>query len=315
MHNCKWLQDHDLSTSLHLGPFIPCKNDCSSNCNVSTLKCTACLCAKASTCSPTPKPGCKPTRNLIFKDKLNGNQEKILKCGHTQQGDCISVDQYVSIVQGCLPHTLGRNVMGTLVVLCLWIMPVGKKNNFRQLSNNAAKTTKSKSCFEAIAQHKSFNIKAYHTENGIFASAAFKNDCASKHQPLTFSGVGAHDQDRVPGQNIKTISQRLRQVCFMPLTCGQNTPTLNSGPRLLIMLSGYSTASLPLMLASAQTNCGPIQNGLMKILTVLMYLGVPFMSWTQNCKMATRSQSGTLTFASVCLLVSPLCICFLFHWC
>jgi hypothetical protein len=52
----------------------------------------------------------------------------------------------------------------------------------------------------------------------------------------------------------------LEQVCFMPLTHGQNTPTLNFGPRLLIMLSGYSTASLPLMLAPAQTSCGPKQN-------------------------------------------------------
>jgi hypothetical protein len=82
---------------------------------------------------------------------------------------------------------------------------IGKIFNFCQLFNNAAKTIKSKSCFEALAQHKSFNIKAYHTDNGIFASAAIKNVCTSKHQQLTFSGVGAHHQNGFAKQNIKTI--------------------------------------------------------------------------------------------------------------
>jgi hypothetical protein len=179
MHNRKWHQDHDLLTSLHLGPFIPCKNACSLNCNISTLKCAACLCAKASTCSPTTKPSCKHTRDHIFQDEINGNQEQILKRGHTQCGDCVLVDQYVSTVQGRLPHTFGRErhryTCGTLFV----DQASGKIFNFCQLSNNAAKTIKSKSCSETIAQNNSFNIKAHHMDNEIFASAAFKNDCTS----------------------------------------------------------------------------------------------------------------------------------------
>jgi hypothetical protein len=34
-----------------------------------------------------------------------------------------------------------------------------------------------------------------------------KNDCTSKHQQLSFSGVGAHHQNGVAKINIKTISQ------------------------------------------------------------------------------------------------------------
>jgi hypothetical protein len=103
-------------------------------------------------------------------------------------------------VQGHLSHSFEKEHHG---YTC-------KIFNICQLSNNAAKTIKSKSCFEAIAQHKSFNIKAYHTDNGIFAPAAFKNDCTSKHKQLTFSGVTAHNQNGVVKQNIKTILQGAR---------------------------------------------------------------------------------------------------------
>ncbi|MFN9955072.1 MAG: hypothetical protein ACK55I_18395, partial [bacterium] len=63
---------------------------------------------------------------------------------------------------------------------------------------------------EALAREESVTVKKYHTDNGIFASAAFKEDCNSKKQKLTFSGVGAHHQNGVAERSIRTISSMAR---------------------------------------------------------------------------------------------------------
>ena len=49
-------------------------------------------------------------------------------------------------------------------------------------------------------------IKKYHADNGIFAPQAFKEECDLKGQGYSFSGVGAHHQNGVAEQNIKTIA-------------------------------------------------------------------------------------------------------------
>jgi hypothetical protein len=56
--------------------------------------------------------------------------------------------------------------------------------------------------------HKAgFKIKKYHSDNGIFSSAAFKAHCDRQGQEYSFSGVGAHHQNGVAARNIKTIAQ------------------------------------------------------------------------------------------------------------
>jgi hypothetical protein len=201
MRDRKWLQDNANKGSLHDGPFLLCKNSRASSCNVTALKCAACLCAKASTRSPTNTPT-QPTRNTT--------KPQILKRGHLEPGDCISIDQYVSKVQGRLPHTFGRERHGYTCGTLFVDHASGKIFNFCQLSNNAIETLSTKSRLEALAREDSVTIKKFHTDNGIFASAAFKEDCNSKKQKLTFSGVGAHHQNGVAERNIKTISQWAR---------------------------------------------------------------------------------------------------------
>ena len=68
----------------------------------------------------------------------------------------------------------------------------GKIFNFSQMSTTAAETVRSKLYLEAMAHHEDFCIKAYHSDNGIFASKTFKSDCDRQQQTYTFSGVGAH---------------------------------------------------------------------------------------------------------------------------
>jgi len=201
MRDRTWLNDNANKANMHGGPFLPCKNSRTSSCNVTALKCAACLCAKASTRSPTNEPT-RPAHNVT--------KQHVLKRGHLEPGDCISIDQYVSKVQGRLPFTFGRERNGYTCGTLFIDHASGKIFNFCQLSNNANETLSSKSRLEAFAREESVTIKKFHTDNGIFASAAFKEDCNLKKQKLTFSGVGAHHQNGVAERNIKTISQWAR---------------------------------------------------------------------------------------------------------
>ena len=68
----------------------------------------------------------------------------------------------------------------------------------------------SKHTLEALAKNEGFTIKAYHSDNGVFAAAEFKQDCERLDQSIDFSGVGAQHQNGVAERNIKTAASWAR---------------------------------------------------------------------------------------------------------
>jgi hypothetical protein len=58
--------------------------------------------------------------------------------------------------------------------------------------------------FEQWARDAGVQVKAYHTDNGIFAGNDWKADCALHDQALSFSGVGAKHQNGVAKRAIGT---------------------------------------------------------------------------------------------------------------
>ncbi len=61
-----------------------------------------------------------------------------------------------------------------------------------------------------MAIQENIKVKKYHSDNGIFATTAFKTHCKSQQQEFSFSGVGAHHQNGVAKKNIKTVAQWAR---------------------------------------------------------------------------------------------------------
>jgi hypothetical protein len=53
-------------------------------------------------------------------------------------------------------------------------------------------------------------VRAIHTDNGVFYSQLFRSHCDDLRQKLTFSGVGAHHQNGVAENAIRTISNMAR---------------------------------------------------------------------------------------------------------
>ena len=60
---------------------------------------------------------------------------------------------------------------------------------------------------ESIAKQEGITIQKIHTDNGIFASKEFKEDCASLGQIYSFHGVGEHHKNGIAECNIKTVAQ------------------------------------------------------------------------------------------------------------
>jgi hypothetical protein len=177
MQDRKWLRNNGyLDAALHLGPFIVTKS-CAPTCDVSNMKCAACLFAKASTQSPpnmAPRPLPKPPT---------------FKSNHLIPGNCVSADHYFSPVTGCLPHTFSKKRVGCTCGRLFLDHTSGKIFNFPQYSNNASKTIQSAQRLKSIARGEGFRIKAYHLDNRICAAADFQEHCKQQQQQFSFSGV------------------------------------------------------------------------------------------------------------------------------
>ena len=129
MRNRKYLSTTNMDSSLHSGPFIKTKSR-APVCDVSKLKCLACLCAKATTCSPLTQSPCQSPKNFV------------LKHDHLSPGDCLSVDHYFSPIPGQLLHTFGRERAGYTCGSLFVDHASGKIFNFPQYSANGSETVR-----------------------------------------------------------------------------------------------------------------------------------------------------------------------------
>ena len=86
----------------------------------------------------------------------------------------------------------------------------GRLFNYHQISLSAAETIEAFHALEREAGLCGVNIRAIHTNNGVFTSKAFR-ESLNDEQPLTFSGVGAHFQNGAAKANIEKVQ---RMACY-----------------------------------------------------------------------------------------------------
>ena len=75
-----------------------------------------------------------------------------------------------------------------------------------QISLRTGETLQGKQAFEAFARQHGVTVKSYHADNAPFNSEGFQNDLRLKNQAIKFSGVGAHHQNGVAENAIKTVT-------------------------------------------------------------------------------------------------------------
>jgi hypothetical protein len=80
-----------------------------------------------------------------------------------------------------------------------------------QVSLGAGETVMSKVRFEEwLWEMAAVEITHLHSDNGIFTADMFREDCKSKHQSQSFSGVGAKHQNSLAERAIQTVMYMAR---------------------------------------------------------------------------------------------------------
>ncbi|KAL7478027.1 hypothetical protein ACHAW6_003813, partial [Cyclotella cf. meneghiniana] len=193
-------RSHDDLVPLHDRHFLPCTYNVP-NAVCDHLLCGACECAKA-----------KRRRPRVAGASAGATRSMVLKQDHLHPGDCLSCDHYISPIPGRVVAPSGYSstrhgyVGGTIYVdhASGWIFHSPQK------SLNAADTIRGKLLLEREAAEVGIQIKALHSDNGVFNSEDFRQHCDSYRQRLSFSGVGAHHQNGVAERSIQTIANMAR---------------------------------------------------------------------------------------------------------
>ena len=143
------------------------------------------------------------------------SKEGALSRDQYEPGDSIATDQFVVKTPGRLKTGYGRESLhncysgGT-------IFQDAASNLVRvqpQISLGAGETVLGKASFEEwIWNLGGVLAKHYHSDNGIFISQGFRDDCRARQQTQTFSGVGAKHQNARAERTIQTISYWARRM-------------------------------------------------------------------------------------------------------
>lgn len=191
-----WL--HDPSHASNPSPIIPPVNKAASTADVSGMKCACCVMAKAHVRTPNTT-------------QLRTIDEMVLKRNHLQRGERVSLDHYVASRPGRMWNTRSCGKGNQYNGGSLYVDHASTfMFNYSQHTLQAAETIRGKTLFEQEARNIGVNIKSYRTDNGVFASQAFKQHCASQDQDLSYSGPHAQHENGVAERAIKTVSQWAR---------------------------------------------------------------------------------------------------------
>jgi transposase InsO family protein len=194
IHNlCRQRRTPKVTTEEDLIPLLAGIKMPSDVCN--NLLCGSCAAAKAH----RKQPGIHPANS--------GKKHSSLRPSDIRPGDCISCDHYGSPVKGRVVSSSGHSSTQLGYECgCIFVDNAsGYMLHQPQRSMAAGDTIRSKLVLEREAADVGVKIKAIHTDNGVFNSAEFRAHCKSMKQNLGFSAVGAHHQNGIAENAIRTI--------------------------------------------------------------------------------------------------------------
>ena len=103
----------------------------------------------------------------------------------------MSVDQMISDAPGYVAQMTGIPTRQRYTTAMVFVDQATKYTQvYFQYSISAEETIRAKEKFEQHLESFGVPVKAYHADNGIFASNEWKRHCEIRGQMLTFAGVG-----------------------------------------------------------------------------------------------------------------------------
>jgi hypothetical protein len=131
----------------------------------------------------------------------------------TRPGEIVSIDQMISPTAGLVAQNTGILTKDRYKVATVFI---DQATDFSyvaiQKTSSAIETLKAKMMFERAATDQGIHIEAYHSDNGIFKSNAWQDNCNERGQGLTFAGVNAHHQNGRAERRIKELQNLARTM-------------------------------------------------------------------------------------------------------
>lgn len=128
-------------------------------------------------------------------------------------GDVVSADHMVAGTPGLIPFRSGKPSKRRYTHSTMWVDNFSKFiKSYLQETITAAATIESKHAFERFAKRFNRKIKHIHSDNGVFRSKAFLQDCQNNNQTWSFCGVGAHWQNGIVERYIGIITERARTM-------------------------------------------------------------------------------------------------------
>ena len=172
-------------------------------------KVSSCIRPLCATCQIANQGRRSPEMN-----KTTPLRSDVLRSNDLEPGKLTSTDQYISLVQGRLPHTKGKEKKSKKYTGGTLFYDHASKliQIIHQVSLRDGETLQSKHEYERFAHQHGVKVKGYHADNKSFGNNAFINDIKDKGQVITFSGVGAHHQNAVAERAIKTVTYWARAM-------------------------------------------------------------------------------------------------------
>ena len=140
-----------------------------------------------------------------------GKQYSSIVSPSDRPGDTTSIDHVISAQPGLVPRIDGRHSKARITAGCVFIDHASRFSyTHLQTSVDNEQTIEAKLGYERYAKSFGVTLKAFHSDNGVFAEKAFLDQLDDAGQSITFCAVGAHHQNGLVEREIRTLTEGAR---------------------------------------------------------------------------------------------------------
>jgi hypothetical protein len=148
----------------------------------------------------------------------------------TKEGQCVSVDQMISMQLGFIAQLKGTLTKKRYTVATIFVDHYSRLKYVHLMTRlTSEETIEAKQAFKHFAEQHGVRILHYHCNNGRVADNAFKNSCSAKGQRLTFCGVNSHFQNGIAERPSGTSRRVHESSSSMRINAGLPPSTWPSG--------------------------------------------------------------------------------------
>jgi hypothetical protein len=176
--------------------------------------------ASAASCSKPMCATCEMAKAKVKKPKsvkqhVVKEQEHLMSKGNYKPGDFVSMDTVIVPIPGRLFSGNGGDYAPEKYTCATIFHDAGSGviKVYPQLSASASDTLLSKAKFEDFLWTEAgVRVRHYHSDQGVFASNEFRENCKGRRQDQTFSGASAKFQNSLAERSVQTVFWMARHM-------------------------------------------------------------------------------------------------------